>query len=477
MYNVIKLLNRNKNFISSVLMDQNDAMCGCVVVNKFVINSSYCDILIVDDTVGVDKLDYPVETVVCKDGNGHLQQVGFGFILHKIEEGFRLFYDKFRELAEKERKRTHCRGIFADIFVCDRSKPQSNAILNIFPNSKIIYCKWHLLKDISKHCGKESPLFNSCYQMLKTRRKEYENEFKKELNNLNDSKFKTTLIKDMKFFLPSIVDNYFHRNILTSNLAECSFWTLKVSCKWTNQPISTVIETLMRRSISLLVKSMNEQVNIPVVFSDRVEESIGKFALNHLISEQEKSASILLKEKCHCNNKPIKLPCCHWLAKNPSTKIVIPPEYLRFKCNLLDSTKNKQSKCLVNKINMKEEDPNIQYYIDILRKTKGSLQFQKDIVHSIIVYLKYHKNLWKRTPRRWNSNPGMIKYSKLCDFQRTRYMKNHLLNNEKCSKRKRTRISRKTILHLNNTNNSNGSNNEQLKKLRFLHSFQFHKHN
>ena len=100
-YNVIKLLNRNKNFISSVLMDQNDAMCGCVVVNKFVVNS-YCDIIIVDDTVGVDKLDYPVETVVCKDGNGHLQQVGFGFLLNKTEEGFRLFFEKFRELAEKE---------------------------------------------------------------------------------------------------------------------------------------------------------------------------------------------------------------------------------------------------------------------------------------------------------------------------------------------------------------------------------------
>ena len=54
-------------------MDQQKRICEIVIINKLVVRSAYCDVLTIDDTVGADTLDYPIECVIAKDANGKIQ--------------------------------------------------------------------------------------------------------------------------------------------------------------------------------------------------------------------------------------------------------------------------------------------------------------------------------------------------------------------------------------------------------------------
>lgn len=442
---LVKRLKNNNYFISTAIKDEDGLLCGCVVINKLIITSKICDILVVDDTVGISKLDYPMECIMCKDGNGKMQLLAFGYLLNKCESGFELFFKTFKELSLKERMKVDDES-FGKIFVCDRSKPQSNAIKSVFLNSKIIYCKWHLLKDIERKYSKNSNIYQSCYKMLKFRTEEYEKKYEKYLKELKESNFKTLLINDKDYYIPSIVDKYYHRNILTSNLAESCFSILKRTLNWKKETITVGIETMINISISLINNSLNVKEEIPFVFKNRVNLMIGKVALNHLNNEFKQILSIKPNEKCNCKFNTIKLPCRHWLLKNATEKIDIPEEYLRFDCNMLSLSKNKESDCFVKEIQMEEENMDIQHYVDLLKEKKDSLHFQNDVSYAIMMYLKYGKNRFKRTPRRWNPKPGMTKYSKNCENFRNKLLKEKKSN-------KKASISRRTIC--NNFKNSN----------------------
>ena len=47
--------------------------------------------------------------------------------------------------------------------------------------------------------------------------------YKDEDEKYEDGNFKTLLKNDMKYYLPSVVDQYYHRDILTCNAAEATF--------------------------------------------------------------------------------------------------------------------------------------------------------------------------------------------------------------------------------------------------------------
>ena len=92
---IIDRLSKDKHFSSRSLKDQNGAYCGCIIVNKIIVNTAYCDVLVLDDTVNVCEIDYPLECLVCQDPNGHTQIVGFGYIPNKNTEGFEIFLKGF----------------------------------------------------------------------------------------------------------------------------------------------------------------------------------------------------------------------------------------------------------------------------------------------------------------------------------------------------------------------------------------------
>ena len=94
---------KNHPYFSSTIIEDNEhRFCGCVVVNRLIIDKPFCDILVIDDTVGVSSINYPIVCITSQDGNGHLQLVTFGYIPNKTEDSFSLFLQKFKELKQRD---------------------------------------------------------------------------------------------------------------------------------------------------------------------------------------------------------------------------------------------------------------------------------------------------------------------------------------------------------------------------------------
>jgi len=119
-------------------------------------------------------LEYPIESIACKDPNGRIQLVAFGFLSGKDKEAFEDFFKKFKEMAYRERSKAGINGTIGNIILCDRCKAQKCGIIQSFQNSKIIYCKVHIMRNIKNMLGPKSALAKLSQEMFKYRTKEYE---------------------------------------------------------------------------------------------------------------------------------------------------------------------------------------------------------------------------------------------------------------------------------------------------------------
>ena len=64
-----------EEFSIQIIKDQQKRICEIVIINKLVVRSAYCDVLIIDDIVWADSFDCHIECVIVKDANGKIQIV------------------------------------------------------------------------------------------------------------------------------------------------------------------------------------------------------------------------------------------------------------------------------------------------------------------------------------------------------------------------------------------------------------------
>jgi len=91
---------------------------------------------------------------------------------------------------------------------------------------------------------------------------------------LKEGNFKILLKNDMKYYLQSIVDQYYHRDILTSNDAEATFSIIKKRLSLQKLPLLTVIQYFINYSITWLINST--KIEISLLYEGRVNPFIGK---------------------------------------------------------------------------------------------------------------------------------------------------------------------------------------------------------
>ena len=149
-----------------------------------------------------------------------------GLLIQKNQIHLLIIFKNFKELIEVERKEANITEEFGKIIICDRLNAQTNGIKNVFRDSNIIYCREHIKRNVKNYYG-NSEILKKCTRMLYERTPESEKEFIEELNKLEKSNFKTVLLNDLEYFLPSIVDKLYNRGIVSSNLAESTFNALK----------------------------------------------------------------------------------------------------------------------------------------------------------------------------------------------------------------------------------------------------------
>jgi len=424
---IVNELNELEDFRSAIIKTKDKVIVGCVVVNVHIIRSCFCDVLVIDDSVGINSLHYPVENVVCKDPNGCLQLVAFGLLSSKTEEGFEEFLNQFKIISELERTKANLEKDFLKIVVCDRLKAQRNAVLKVFNNCNIIYCREHIIRNI-KNNNQTLNFLNACEDMLHNRTKESEDIFKKMLDSLPNSKFKLELINDFEHYAPSVVDKLYHRGILTSNAAETSFSTLKMDCKHMLQPLMTTLQMLISISRDWMTNSIEKiEVVIPEILQGKIPNNTGKWAVQYLLNEIKESIYISSKVKCNCKNRVYKLPCRHFFAHQRQYGMEIPhlnieKEYLNLDKNILSLEIIEPVPCMIEEVNKEEEVDSLSLMKE-LYLLPNSLKFRNKIGRMIINYIETEKYKNKTTPSMCNPPAGHTKFSHNCNVSK-RYKEN-----------------------------------------------------
>jgi len=208
-----------------------------------------------------------------------------------------------------------------------------------------------VLRNVQNYTGIKSLLSTACSKMFNYRTKSAEDEFVKELEKQPDSLFKSLLTNDKDSYLPSVIDTYYHRGILTSNPAEEVFSVLKRESNFRKHSLLTVLNGLMKISQRWITNSMNERIDVPVVLMNLYNARVGSFAINYIIKEMNSNSSMY--EECNCLKNIYKLPCRHQILQdfnvifNPTN---IPKEYYLMKEDLIDD-----SSCLSNLVVREKE--------------------------------------------------------------------------------------------------------------------------
>lgn len=240
--------------------------------------------------------------------------------------------------------------------------------------------------------------------------------------------FYTLLDNDKKYFLPSIIDKYYHRNTLTSNNAETIFSVVKRNLK-RKYPKSMVINLLINLSMKWLIQSIKKPISIPLSLQGRVNEFIGQTALDYII-EEETTSLRLKKKECNCNNIPIGLPCCHYFLTHKTESIEVPIEYLRLKYNYIMKKKKEltNSENEITQIDMEEVTLHFNKAVEELNKinTEESHRFKNEITYYILEFIMHGYKFRKFRRARWQQKVDKINFSASCTAHRKKWKSRNL---------------------------------------------------
>ena len=414
--NIIKNLEVESDFRSKIIKSRDGVVVGCTIINKYLARTNYCDVLVVDDTVGVLSLNYPIEIVVFRDPNGRVQLLGFGLISSKETEAFEDFFKGFKELLIEERQGMETQNEVGKIIVCDRLKSQTNGILKVFTDSLIIYCKVHLKRNFSNaypNNEKINKLFNN---MLESRTAISEKIFLETYKKFPQTNFKKQLVSDYPHFLPSYVDSYYHRGNLTSNNSETTFKVLKESIERKSQPIMAALSTLMDMSRRWIHRTNYEEVKLFPFIVGKVPNNIGKWAVSFLEKEIDNVKNVKEDDVCKCS-QIYHLPCRHVFMNNIKTQIEIPKEYLRMDCTITE-TKNDQTPCVVEEVELETKILNLRNVVNELCSMEGTEAIRNELAYRGMQFIKYKKFSWKLAKKLGFGGPTQKKLSKNCDKRR-----------------------------------------------------------
>lgn len=181
-----------------------DVLNSITIVDDEIASSDYSkDIVIMDDTMMTNMYGLPLETMVVIDQEDHTQLLAYSIIPNKSKISFINFLNDFIELGGSQFR----------IIIVDRLQAQINAIQEVFPESKIVYCLVHIRRDLLVYFDSDDEIIkefdkaknNPSYSF------EYLNILKKRIKKLKKTsegyKCLLSLINDFDRWLPICLIN------------------------------------------------------------------------------------------------------------------------------------------------------------------------------------------------------------------------------------------------------------------------------
>ncbi|KAK8850114.1 hypothetical protein M9Y10_018225 [Tritrichomonas musculus] len=130
------------NFKRDVSTFPDGSFACATFISKDVGSSSYSsDVYVIDDIAKTNLYDLPVEVIIVIDEEDKSQILSFPFLQDGTSIAYKYFFETVKEYTKKEPR----------VIFPDRLDAQLSACQKVFPNSKIVYCRVHLRRDLLKY--------------------------------------------------------------------------------------------------------------------------------------------------------------------------------------------------------------------------------------------------------------------------------------------------------------------------------------
>ena len=214
-------------------------------------------VVLIDDTSINFQYKTPVEgvTLVTKD-RLHIT-IAFAIIKNRTAQTFSSFFDYVKSFFPS-----------ISIILMDRHFGQFNAVKNIFTDATIIFCCVHVSRNIETNLGTENDLYGLFWEMRNKRTKQSERKFITCLKKQKNSQFKTLLLNQLEYFLPSKIDQAFKNigwddRVDSTNGIEAVFAVVKNSFP---NDVATYVQFFAALNVHVSRKIINYNFNAPTMF-------------------------------------------------------------------------------------------------------------------------------------------------------------------------------------------------------------------
>ena len=159
------LYYENDSFIKITNTFRNGYIHSITFIHKRVSQMEYCKRRwYMDDTSNTNVYNKNMIAIIDKDDNSFNQLLSFGYLYDQTEESFKLFLNQLYTIL----------GYKPDIIICDRCGAQFNAIKEIYPQTKVFFCRVHIERSLKKYFKKDHVIMKMFYLMIKMKLSEYD---------------------------------------------------------------------------------------------------------------------------------------------------------------------------------------------------------------------------------------------------------------------------------------------------------------
>ena len=323
------------DFVSDITIDENGNLIRAAIMHTTVSCERYsADIMFTDTTSTTNIYGMGLQVMVVWDAESHTQLYGFGYLSGQDELAYESFFKSIKNMS----------GRAPRVIVIDRCEAQFNALVNVYPETYVVFCLRHLAKNLETHFRADSDIVTGFRAIQKNVLlcDEYMAMVSEILNTQDDFPGRDTLQWMMIYadhWLPSRLIQHGVLFDWTTNRAEGWFGTLKQRYGFTLFTLAELtknIITCARCSITNSLASIPHTMHKFGALPCEERELIGACALEIIAAEviafmsqrnEDLPCNLCLLRSC-C--PALALPCRHVISKDTVFRAAeLPDRYLR----------------------------------------------------------------------------------------------------------------------------------------------------
>jgi hypothetical protein len=307
--------------------DAEGKLTGCYFLNKILMVPIVCRTLGMDDTSCTNVFALPLILVVGSDEHGLNQIVAFALTLNRTEKSFEhfLLWLKSRLPATDQDEKPLPRA-----FVVDPHLGQFNALTMVFPESRIVFCCFHLKQNLAVMFGELSPVLKLFDDFVKCRvtEEDYLARLAEEQPQFDEHTSQWTALEflrtGLEHFSPCRIGHDTRHQ--ASSFVESANSGVKAMLGHQIETLLNVadaVRMISQRSLLHRLRITPSSPLQPYLMTEGDQSKLGQYALKRLKKELSKYGGLILKPDSlpgpevviarQCCRTAImrKLPCCH----------------------------------------------------------------------------------------------------------------------------------------------------------------------